>query len=79
MESTFQERMSLVDEASRAALLNLIEQRHGIQRKALASGGSAANTIATVSDLGERPSIAARLQTTRPVLFLRDLSAQGIG
>ena len=53
MESTFPKSgMSLVDEASRAALLNLIERRHGIQRKALASGGSAANTIATVSGLG---------------------------
>ena len=45
--------MSLVDEASRASLLDLIEHRHGIQRKALASGGSAANTIATVSGLVE--------------------------
>ena len=70
-ESTFPKSgMSLVDEASRAALLDLIEQRHGIQRKALASGGSAANTIATVSGLGERPSIAARLLEMRPVLFL---------
>mgnify|MGYP001262421012 CR=1 FL=1 len=53
--------MSLVDEVSRATLLDLIEQRHGIHRKALASGGSAANTIATVSGLGGKAFYSCKI------------------
>ena len=80
-ESTFPKSgMSLVDEASRAALLDLIEQRHGIQRKALASGGSAANTIATVSGLGGKAFYSCKVAgDATGAFFLRDLSTQGIG
>ena len=72
--------MSLVDEVSRASLLDLIEHRHGIQRKALASGGSAANTIATVSGLGGKAFYSCKVASDATgAFFLRDLSAQGIG
>tara|TARA_A100001035_G_scaffold126397_1_gene99454 strand:+ start:111 stop:1106 length:996 start_codon:yes stop_codon:yes gene_type:complete len=80
-ESTFPKSgMSLVDEASRVALLDLIEQRHGIQREALASGGSAANTIATVSGLGGKAFYSCKVAgDATGAFFLKDLSAQGIG
>ena len=71
--------MSLVDEVSRATLLDLIEQRHGIHRKALASGGSAANTIATVSGLGGRAFYSCKVAgDATGTFFLNDLRTQGI-
>ena len=71
--------MSLVDEVSRATLLDLIEQRHGIHRKALASGGSAANTIATVSGLGGKAFYSCKIAgDATGAFFLNDLKNQGI-
>ena len=58
---------------------DLIEQRHGIHRKALASGGSAANTIATVSGLGGKAFYSCKIAgDATGAFFLNDLKNQGI-
>lgn len=71
--------MSLVDEVARAQLLQLIETTYGVSREKLASGGSAANTIATVAGLGGRTFYSCKVANDDTGdFFLGDLQHQKI-
>lgn len=72
--------MSLVDEDARSTLIQLIEETHHVPREKLASGGSAANTIATVAGLGGRAFYSCKVASdSTGQFFLNDLESHGIG
>ena len=71
--------MTLIEEQQRQKLIQLLEDEHGYQVIKLAGGGSAANTIATVSQLGGNGFYSCKVANDQTGdFFVKDLKDLGI-